>query len=1354
MENKKPYYIGLDIGTNSCGYAAVYEDFSVARTKGRDLWGVRLFDEGKTAQDRRLARSARRSLKRAKTRNNFLKSCFKKEIDKIDPTFFLRLKESGKLEKDRSKNNMQMNSLFNDPDYTDKEFREEYPTDFHLHKELITSKEKHDVRLVYLSLLNHFNNRGNFYMHNVSNGSEEGATFEAVYKTFQEKAKPLGIAFPDTIIIKDFQEIICNKETAAKEKESKLKAFFSLTGKGTAEPECVKLVIGMTANINKIFPAVDLGSDSKINLSSDDVENTLPKLKNGLGEEEYELIEAAKIIYDHAVLHDILDGEPFVSFARVKAYDKYGRELALYKDTLKRYDKKAYHMMFKKQLSNNYCGYTRSGTFDHKLKNRILPKKRGDCKDYAAFKKLSKETLKALPEKAQQDPAVQYILDAFERNDFLRKQRSPENGVVPNSLLAQEVQLILENASNYLPFLNEKDPEFGLTVKEKLYLMFTYNREYYIGPIYSDQNSVHSWTTYKEGQHGAVYPWNIDQKIDISQSAEQFIQNRTKECTYLPEYKAMPKNALLYQKFMVLSTLNNVRVKDLPLTVEQKQKVFKELYLSGKNVTANKLIKCLNKLDVPGADTVDNLKMTDMELKASLESRGHLLTIFDQSFIDDPANSEMLEEIILWATIFNENSQELLRQKIQDKYSDRLTSKQIEKCSSLSFTGWGRLSKAFILTKGTYSDEKKAAEWGEHSIIDAMWVTNLSLMELLSGDFTYLDSIKAANEGTVYSKALLDWTIDDLNSMGLSGPVKRMVWQSITMIKRIIRDMGYLPAKIFVEMPRGDGEKKRTESRKEILLKLYKNVKDPQRDWKKEIGELTDSDLRSDKLYLYYRQMGRCMYSGKAIPLNEVHTSKYDKDHIIPKSKSFENRLDTNLILVDKSLNGDKQDNFPIDPTIQERQKQWWKYLYDKGFISKVKYQRLIRTEELSEEELQGFIDRQLTATQQGSKVLTQIFRQAFPDEPDRVGFVKTKLISDFRAMFDHPKVRILNDCHHAQDAYLAVVCGLVSDAKYNKKFWLKGKRPSADFDKMYKTNVYLGKKKVWDADNDHGSIATIEKMMAKTSFVLDQKFEFQEAELFKETILSREEVASSKSLFLPVKRSMNVADYGGKGSVRVRCYALVEYDVYMKSKKAKTHRRYLDDVYLYHGILDINDPKLTQILVQKAKDREKKEIQNFRIVRYPVCQNTKIRVDGFDYFLGGSSGSSVYIRQAVPLFLSQEYLAYLKKVEKAVDLKQYDEIDKNKELVLTRARNLELYDAFIEKMSHGIFVKQKVQMGKLLLPVRDRFAALSIEDQCQVLYLLFVWNAGKKQTIDLRRIGLGEHAGSQTLSRSNFYYL
>ena len=132
----KEYFIGLDIGTNSVGWAVTDESYNVLKFRGKRMWGVRLFEEGQTAKERRVYRSNRRRLERRKNRLELLEILFSEEISKIDKAFFLRLKESKYHVSDKRIETL--NVLFDDNTFGDKEFFEKYPTIYHLREALMT----------------------------------------------------------------------------------------------------------------------------------------------------------------------------------------------------------------------------------------------------------------------------------------------------------------------------------------------------------------------------------------------------------------------------------------------------------------------------------------------------------------------------------------------------------------------------------------------------------------------------------------------------------------------------------------------------------------------------------------------------------------------------------------------------------------------------------------------------------------------------------------------------------------------------------------------------------------------------------------------------------------------------------------------------------------------------------------------------------------------------------------------------------------------------------------------------------------------------------------------------------------
>lgn len=98
---KENYYVGLDLGTGSLGWAVTDENYNVLREHGKDLWGVRLFESAQTAEKRRQFRGSRRRIQRRNHRIELLQEIFADAINEIDDGFFLRMKESKYVPEDK-----------------------------------------------------------------------------------------------------------------------------------------------------------------------------------------------------------------------------------------------------------------------------------------------------------------------------------------------------------------------------------------------------------------------------------------------------------------------------------------------------------------------------------------------------------------------------------------------------------------------------------------------------------------------------------------------------------------------------------------------------------------------------------------------------------------------------------------------------------------------------------------------------------------------------------------------------------------------------------------------------------------------------------------------------------------------------------------------------------------------------------------------------------------------------------------------------------------------------------------------------------------------------------------------------
>jgi CRISPR-associated endonuclease Csn1 len=172
-KGKQDYFIGLDIGTNSVGWAVSNLNYEVIKKNGKFLAGSRLFTEAKTAEGRRVFRSSRRRLGRRKFRLELLQRLFAEKIAEKDFGFFIRMKESFLHLDDKQENNKNKFPLFNDKNYTDKEFYDKFPTIYHLREFLLNNKTD-DIRLLYLACHHivkyrgHFLKEGNFDIDDLS----------------------------------------------------------------------------------------------------------------------------------------------------------------------------------------------------------------------------------------------------------------------------------------------------------------------------------------------------------------------------------------------------------------------------------------------------------------------------------------------------------------------------------------------------------------------------------------------------------------------------------------------------------------------------------------------------------------------------------------------------------------------------------------------------------------------------------------------------------------------------------------------------------------------------------------------------------------------------------------------------------------------------------------------------------------------------------------------------------------------------------------------------------------------------------------------------------------------------------
>lgn len=72
----KMYYLGLDIGTNSVGYAVTDPSYHLLKFKGEPMWGAHVFAAGNQSAERRSFRTSADAL----TAGNSVSNWFKKSL--------------------------------------------------------------------------------------------------------------------------------------------------------------------------------------------------------------------------------------------------------------------------------------------------------------------------------------------------------------------------------------------------------------------------------------------------------------------------------------------------------------------------------------------------------------------------------------------------------------------------------------------------------------------------------------------------------------------------------------------------------------------------------------------------------------------------------------------------------------------------------------------------------------------------------------------------------------------------------------------------------------------------------------------------------------------------------------------------------------------------------------------------------------------------------------------------------------------------------------------------------------------------------------------------------------------------
>ncbi len=1343
----KKFYIGTDIGTNSVGIACTDENYNLLRAKRKDCWAVRLFDDSETAQKRRTFRTARRRLARRKQRIAWLQELFAPFIE--DKTFFIRLNNSQYLPEDKDgllsgdKNNLFAGK------YDDKKFHIEYPTIYHLRKKLADGGD-YDLRFYYLAIHHIIKYRGHFLF---EGGMDDIRDFGRLLCELNVLIDDLNLTDKndrddtekkvngfDVTKADVAKKVLLDRNTGIRDKQLKLEELFSANGK--TQKEIIKGIIGA-----KISPATLFGEEFKEekNFSFKELTDETFETMKPVYDDNFALLEKMRSIYGFVTFEKLLEGHPDVSSAMIAVYEKHKADLEKLKKFIKNefpredYDAETYrkkikennfNKIFKKtdEKSNyvNYIGYT------SKNGKKINVKK---CKDEDFFAYLKKYLLSLTNVK---DELVRdEIIKELDNGTFLPKILHSDNGLFPRQINEAELNKIVAN-------MVKNHPETA-AFADKIVKLFEFRIPYYVGPLTGDKSGDgsknKSWVVRTDEK---ITPWNFDEVVDKAKSNEEFMRRMTNKCTYLRGEDVLPKASIMYQKFDTLNQLNKLKINDRPITVELKKKIFEELFLTYPKVTDKKIKEFLVKEGYVSAEEAKEIALTgkDGDFKASMSSYIRLKKILGE-FVDNDwkTNGGVCENIILWHTLNTDKN--IVEKLILKNYRHIPEIKAaISQLKGLTFNDFGKLSAKFL--NGIEGTNKATGE--RMTILEALYETNENLNEILFDDNFNFDTLIKEENGEKNTEI----TYEDVEELYVSPAVRRGIWQTLLMIYESVAAVGQTPDKIFVEVTREDGKKGdegRTQPRKRQLLEKYKNIDAAYADVIEELksDEYTDFELRKERLFLYFRQLGRCMYTGEPIEIRDLDKSNiYDVDHILPRSYIKDDSVD-NKVLVLRNKNKVKDNNYPLPAGfVDNEQYKFWKMLLTKELISHTTYDRLTRTAPLDDDDYGYFLNRQKVITDQTAKAVIELLKRKYPDT--KIVFSKAIDVHDFRKKFKLFKCRETNDLHHARDAYLNIVVGNVYSTVFpaQERYYNDGTGwHRYNLDKMFTRNVTGA----WDTEN---SIKTVKGTLEKPSMVVTRYAMCEKGGFYNQTVCSK----NDKSVTAPRKGKGPLVDtsrYGGYNTQATAYFSIVS-STDENGKKIKT----IEAIPVLTSYREKSDPDaVVKYLAYYLKDPDflVSKVKKYQLVSY---NNTLC-------YIAAITGNYITAYNANQLFTDNKTDEYVRELVKILKLNDKNMIKKDepeyptkvnskegKKLSVTAEMNIKFYRYLKDKMSDKIFagIPTFKKFSKALAKGEEAFVSLSIIDQAKVLLQILKFLKCDGDTADTRLIGGSGRSGTIYLNK------
>ena len=894
---------------------------------------------------------------------------------------------------------------------------------------------------------------------------------------------------------------------------------------------------------------------------------------------------------------------------------------------------------------------------------------------------------------------------------------------VMNQLHLAELRKILENS------------DLDLDTQKNIETLLTFKAEYFLGPLSNNVPGKNQWIVKKPGfKNVKITPFNLDQVVDKIKTNKEFITRMQRTCSYLVGEKTIQQETILYQDYIFFNIVNKLCFGEglAPITQEDKAKLYQYLLENNVNqLTLRTIEKLLEKKVTKGMDLNADKPALPLSLSAQRKFRAifgfenqvpaDYLDSAKVAFFDEVINNfsyadknnieaklEIIKELAHAYNIpefkeieINKNvklTQTLTRENF---VSDNVDVDSLNKLMQVKSNKAGKLSRKFLAEINLVNKE---GLW--QPVISHLRESNLNLQELI---YTVIEDNSVNLETIADENTKKELDLNDPNYLNqylserFVPPLsRRPIIQANKLIDEIIEIMnGQTPSHVTLEFTRTNDKKdknKRTTSRREQIKNQIKSLKDYQYLIDELESEDKDPDLKSDKLYLYFSQLGKDMYTGKKIDIRNLED--YDIDHIWPQAKITDESIHNNKVLTSKDENRKKLDKYPLTFDVQERMTPHWNYLKEHKLITQEKYQRLTRKTELTSDEVTEFENRQKNILDWVNKELIIFLKEyKFKDIKDfEPVYSKSSYVDEFRKTFDFLKFRNLNKFHHAHDAYLNDVLAKIFKSRH--QYYNDGTVEFKDKKQGTILERAIPKKTLMVKGKEVKFIDYFENIFNSDDQLMTKMVKIKSTGAFwDETIYGKNEgVVPVKSTF-----KEKVAHYN---KPNIAFFIIVELNEKDKKGKEKTSLKIVP-VPIYHcsqfydqninqDNKDFNSEKFSKYI----QERFKKENENLtasifsKIAKNPIIPvGTLCEVDGVRVRLAGKTNDRCLYHNTCNLTLKQKdnYLYYRWLDKKYKDI--FDDKAKNDEKI-NKGENSDLVDIF---KKHSLYPKNNSKKAIIL---------------------------------------------------------